>query len=52
MATRSDPGDSRDSLTLEGRYVGQFLTDEMYAIQEVENPYGWLVSDTLVTVEQ
>lgn len=52
MATRFDDGDSRDPLTLEERYVGQFLTDEMYAIQEVENPYGWLVSDTLVTVEE
>ena len=51
MATRTGADDGREALTLEERYVGQFLTDEMYAIQEVDNPYGWLVSDTLVTVE-
>jgi hypothetical protein len=52
MATRHDVDEEREPLTLEERYVGQFLTDEMYAIQEVENPYGWLVSDTLVVVEE
>lgn len=32
-------------------YVGSFLPGGLYAIQEVENPDGWLISDQAVPPE-
>lgn len=51
MASVHDSNEERPVLTLEERYVGEFLPDGLYAIQEVENPNGWLVSDASTTVE-
>ena len=52
MAPVSDSDDERPALTLEEQYVGEFLPDGLFAIQEVSNPHGWLVSDTSTTVEE